>query len=192
MSSFSESARIRGKLAAFLAVGLCICAVWSQAAALGPKGKGKSKKDIDVLFSPNGGCTARIVKEIGRAKDAIRLQAFFFTSEPIADALVDAHERGVRVVAIFDKSQEKQRYSRLRILRRAGITVKIDAKHATANNKIILIDNKTIMTGSLNFTKAAEEKNAENLLIIKGYPRLFAEYLDNFERHLEHSRDYSG
>lgn len=178
----------------FAAVGLCILVVWSQHnVAFGAKGKGKRKKSsIDVLFSPDGGCTDRIVKEISRAKETVRVQAFFFTSEPIADALVEARERGIEVIAIFDKSQEKQRYSRLRILRRGGVTVRIDAEHATANNKIILIDDRTIITGSLNFTKAAEEKNAENLLIIKGYPQLFTKYLTNFENHLEHSRGYSG
>jgi phosphatidylserine/phosphatidylglycerophosphate/cardiolipin synthase-like enzyme len=50
----------------------------------------------------------------------------------------------------------------------------------------------TLITGSFNFTKAAEEKNAENLLVIKGDPELVKKYRDNFEEHLGHSERYEG
>jgi len=72
----------------------------------------------------------------------------------------------------------------------AGIPVFIDDKHRIAHNKIILIDEATIITGSFNFTKAAEEKNAKNLLIIEGKPKLMAAYLRNFKEHREHSHEY--
>ena len=173
-------------------VGVAVWGLWGQSsAALGPKGKGKKTK-VNVLFSPNGGCSKRLVREIENAKRTIRVQAFFFTSEPIADALIEAKKRGVEVEMIIDKSQEKQRFSRWRVLRRAGIPIYFDREHATANNKIMLIDHHTVTTGSMNFTKAAEEKNAENLLIIKHHDKVFEKYLANYERHLDHSKRYSG
>ena len=66
----------------------------------------------------------------------------------------------------------------------------IDAEHAIAHNKVILIDGGTVITGSFNFSKAAEERNAENLLVIRD-TGLEAKYLANFELHRQHSRHYA-
>jgi phosphatidylserine/phosphatidylglycerophosphate/cardiolipin synthase-like enzyme len=71
----------------------------------------------------------------------------------------------------------------------AGIPTHIDSAHAIAHNKIMIIDKETVITGSFNFTKAAEEKNAENLLIIKS-KELAAIYIDNWYKHKQHSEGY--
>jgi phosphatidylserine/phosphatidylglycerophosphate/cardiolipin synthase-like enzyme len=76
-------------------------------------------------------------------------------------------------------------------LRRAGVSVYFDGEHATANNKIVLIDRRTVITGSYNFTKAAEERNAENVLIIKGEEDVLDRYLANFKAHRDHSSKHS-
>ena len=68
----------------------------------------------------------------------------------------------------------------------------IDSKHAIAHNKIMIIDRNTLITGSFNFTKSAEESNAENLLILKGNKTLVARYIENFEMHKGHSEEYVG
>ncbi len=60
------------------------------------------------------------------------------------------------------------------------------------NNKVLLIERATVITGSFNFSKAAEERNAENLLIIEGRPELASAYRANFEEHLEHAEPYAG
>jgi phosphatidylserine/phosphatidylglycerophosphate/cardiolipin synthase-like enzyme len=147
---------------------------------------------IEVLFSPHGNATEAIVRELGIAKKDVLVQAYSFTSAPIAKALVDAYKRGVRVTAILDKSQRTQRYSSATFLNNSGIPTYIDDKHAIAHNKIMIVDGTTLITGSFNFTKAAEDKNAENLLVIKGDPGLVKKYLTNFEEHLEHSERYEG
>jgi len=77
---------------------------------------------------------------------------------------VDTHKRGVKVVAVLDKSNETEKYSAATFLVHAGIQPLIDDQHAIAHNKVMVIDSATILTGSFNFTKAAEERNAENLL----------------------------
>ncbi len=151
-----------------------------------PKNRGR----IDVLFSPNGGCCDRIVREIESAKKHIRVQAHFFTCKEIAEALVEAAERGVKCELIVDRSQTGQRWAKLPMLARGGVKIHVDKEHATANNKIILIDKSTIITGSYNFTRAAEEKNAENVLFIKNYDELFDAYLENFEKLKEATRPY--
>ena len=145
----------------------------------------------NVCFSPNGNCTAVIVEQIDNAKSEIYVQAYSFTSAPIAKALVNAHKRGVKVEVILDKSQKKERYTSATFLSNAGIPTYIDSIHAIAHNKIMIIDKEIVITGSFNFTKAAEEKNAENLLILKS-KELANQYLMNWSKHKNHSDSYSG
>jgi phosphatidylserine/phosphatidylglycerophosphate/cardiolipin synthase-like enzyme len=80
-----------------------------------------------------------------------------------------------------DKSQQTDRYSVITFLRNAKIDVWIDRKHAIAHNKVIIVDGAVVITGSFNFTKAAESKNAENLLVIRD-AALARQYLENWER----------
>jgi phosphatidylserine/phosphatidylglycerophosphate/cardiolipin synthase-like enzyme len=145
----------------------------------------------EVYFSPDGGCTEAIVNEIRHAKSEIYVQAYSFTSAPIAKALVDAHKRGIKVEVILDKSQKRERYTEATFLTNAGIPTYIDSVHAIAHNKIMVIDKEFVITGSFNFTKAAEEKNAENLLILKS-KELASQYLMNWTKHKNHSDSYSG
>ena len=152
----------------------------------------KSTGTIDLYFSPRGGATAAVVREIDGAKREILIQAYSFTSKPIAQAIVKANRRGVKVVAVLDKSQRKERYTEADFLAHMRIPTFIDDKHAIAHNKIIIIDRATLITGSFNFTKAAEEKNAENLMIIKGNKPLVSRYVQNFELHRAHSVRYGG
>jgi phosphatidylserine/phosphatidylglycerophosphate/cardiolipin synthase-like enzyme len=165
---------------ALLAIGLLIsCAVNTQL----------REERTQVYFSPNGGATQAIINEISNAKTEILVQAYSFTSSPIAKALVDAHKRGVKVEAILDKSQRKETYTEATFLANMKVPTYIDDKHAIAHNKIMIIDKETVITGSFNFSKAAEEKNAENLLIIKS-KELANVYIDNWMKHKEHSEPY--
>jgi phosphatidylserine/phosphatidylglycerophosphate/cardiolipin synthase-like enzyme len=144
---------------------------------------------VTVFFSPNGGCTTAILSEINNAKSEILVQAYSFTSAPIAKALVEAHKRGIKVQAILDKSQRTAHYTSASFLANSKIPTYIDDRHAIAHNKIMIIDGTTVITGSFNFTKAAEEKNAENLLIIKS-GELAKLYVENWKNHKEHSGPY--
>jgi phosphatidylserine/phosphatidylglycerophosphate/cardiolipin synthase-like enzyme len=146
---------------------------------------------VEVHFSPSGGCTEAVVKEIDAAKKTILVQAYSFTSAPIAKALVDAHNRGVDIRVILDRSQRTEKYSSADFVLHAGIPIWIDAKHAIAHNKVMVIDGETVITGSFNFTTAAEQHNAENLLVIRS-PELAKTYSDNWRAHLGHSERYEG
>ena len=152
----------------------------------------QAEQDVKVLFSPKGGCTEAIVEQINSAKTSVDVQAYSFTSVAIAKAITDAHSRGVKVRAILDKSQRTERYTSATFLLNHDVPVFIDDKHAIAHNKIMIIDGETILTGSFNFTKAAEESNAENLLIIRNHADLVSAYQKNFQEHLSHSSAYSG
>jgi len=144
---------------------------------------------VSIYFSPKGGAQQAIVNAINQAKESIYVQAYSFTSAPIAKALVDASQRGVKVEVVLDRSQRKATYTGATFLKNEGIPVWIDDRHAIAHNKVMIFDGATVITGSFNFTKAAEEKNAENLLIIRdsGLAKL---YMENWERHRVHSEEY--
>jgi phosphatidylserine/phosphatidylglycerophosphate/cardiolipin synthase-like enzyme len=141
-----------------------------------------------VYFSPKGGCQDAILKEIKAARREVLVQAYSFTSEPLTHALIDAKKRGVHVEVILDKSNEIERYSDLHIFMEQGLPPLIDGHHPIAHNKIMVIDKRTILTGSFNFTNQAEHENAENLLILKGNPDLVKVYRDNFFAHKAHSK----
>lgn len=113
------------------------------------------------------------------------VMAYGFTHADIAKALVEAHKRGVQVAVILDRSNSTAKYSEATFLANNGIPVYIDSQHPIMHNKVMIIDGRTLITGSFNFTKAAE-KNAENTLIIRS-PELCREYIDNWQLHREHS-----
>lgn len=145
---------------------------------------------ITVAFSPKGGATQAVVDAIRSAKERIWVQAYSFTSAPIAQALVQAHGRGVKVIAVLDKSQRTANYSEADYLANHAVPTYIDDQHAIAHNKIMVIDGDTLITGSFNFTKAGEKSNAENLLIFRGNPALVDLYAQNFQHHRAHSTEF--
>ncbi len=141
---------------------------------------------VRVYFSPKGGCTEAVVRELEKARRSVYVQAYSFTSAPIAKALVEAKRRGVLVIVLLDKSQRTEKYSSATFVKNEGITTLIDDKHAIAHNKVMILDESTVITGSFNFTKAAEDSNAENLLVIVDRV-LAAKYLTNWRSHAAHS-----
>ena len=148
-----------------------------------------SQESIQVHFSPGGSPTAAIVKTLDNASKSVLVQAYSFTSAPIAAALKRAHDRGIVVNVILDKSQRSERYTSATFLRNTGISVWIDRSHAIAHNKVMIIDENIVITGSFNFTKSAEERNAENLMIINSR-QIAGEYIANWEKHRAHSEKY--
>jgi phosphatidylserine/phosphatidylglycerophosphate/cardiolipin synthase-like enzyme len=147
---------------------------------------------ISVFFTPGDKITNEIVAALGQAKQAVLVQAYLFTSAPIGQALVNATKRGVHVQVILDSnSKTNDKYSSADYLAHNHIRCFLDDAHAIAHNKIMIIDGETVITGSYNFTKAAEERNAENLLIIHD-PAVASKYVTNWRLHQAHSPKYEG
>ena len=148
-----------------------------------------------VCFTPGGQCTRLIIEEIEGARHTILVQAYSFTSAPILSALKAAHARGVAVEVIVDKTSARpspsgSRYSAATYLTNAGIPVWVDSKVAIAHNKVMVLDGATVITGSFNFTAAAQNHNAENLLVISD-PALADENRENWQRRRAISTPYS-
>lgn len=131
-----------------------------------------------------------IIREIDLAKKSIQMQAYSLTSKPIAEALTRAKMRGVNITVLADKSQKHERYTQINNLKKAGLLVYIDEKPAIAHNKIIIIDEETIVGGSYNFSNSAEKRNAENVTIIKN-KEFAALYAANFKKRLAASTIYT-
>ena len=171
------------KLAFILLLVQCFCGFSEE------EEKGLPQKaTIEVFFSPKGGCTKAIIEQIDKAKESIFVQAYSFTSQSIAQALRNASKDNVKVQVVLDKSNKDAKYSVADYLS-SNMTTLIDARHQIAHDKIMIIDSKIIITGSFNFTKSAEEGNAENLLIINS-PELAKKYIENWNKHAEHSEPF--
>jgi phosphatidylserine/phosphatidylglycerophosphate/cardiolipin synthase-like enzyme len=145
---------------------------------------------IAVYFQPGGGATAAIVKEIHAAKANILVQAYSFNSAPIAKALVEAHQRGVKVSVLLDKSKvSEEKDSQAGLLVRHGVPTRLDGSHHAAHNKVMILDGQVVITGSFNFTKHSERENAENLLVIRD-KALAEKYAANWKLHAEHAEGF--
>src|ERR1035438_4154538 len=173
-------AKLKLACALGLGVGLLLAGCGPQASI--PQG-------VQVYFSPKGGATEAVVNALDQATNSVLVQAYSFTSAPIAKALVDAHRRGINAQVILDHSQRTEKYSEADFLKHSGIPTLIDAQHPIAHNKIIILDGYLVLTGSFNFTRAAEEHNAENLLVIND-PVLAKQYTANWHAHEQHAEPY--
>lgn len=136
---------------------------------------------FQVCFSPDGNCEKVVIKAINTARKEILVQSFELTSQTIADALIKAHHRGVAVRVLCDKSQCQTTYSRIPQIKAAHIPVTLDRTAGLSHNKVMIIDNNRLLTGSYNWTVGANTRNAENLLVIHD-PSLIKAYKDNWHR----------
>ena len=157
----------------------------------GPAGHGPWDTSWAVYFSPNGGATDAIMEAIRSAQQTILLQAYLLYSTRLAGALVLAHQRGVQVHVILDAHAQPHDPPVQAVARLlgAGIPVALDARHAWAHDKVMILDGAIVITGSYNWTVAAEQENGENLLVIRD-PRLARVYTENWRRHAHHGTPY--
>lgn len=144
--------------------------------------------DARVCFTPGEDCTGMLVTEIATARREILVQAYGFTNPAIAQALADARRREVAVSVILDGGAlgQKAGSAVAQQLAAAGIHILVDGDHAIAHNKVMVIDGSTVVTGSFNFTRSAQSRNAENLVILHD-ETLAGRYAANWHRHADHS-----
>lgn len=144
---------------------------------------------VEVVFTPGEDAAGKVISSIRQAHRQVLVQAFSFTHEGIARALLEAHRRGVEVRLIADREQtERMERGQVPGLASAGVPVWLDGNHQSAHNKVMIIDGSTVITGSFNFTNAAQHRNAENVVMLSGNAGLAEAYSKNWQRHLEHSK----
>ena len=131
---------------------------------------------FDTGFSPNGGSLPLVLKGINSAKVSIHVAAYSFTSKPIAEALLSASKRGVDVKVVADEKSNSGKYSATTYLANNHLQVKLDGNYPIFHHKFMVIDGTTLETGSFNYSAAAANKNAENVLVLWNVPDIAASY----------------
>lgn len=138
--------------------------------------------NVSVCFTPPSKCGNFIVEQIKQAKQSIYIQAYGFTSKKIIDALIEAKNRGVEIEIILDRSNfHKKKQNVIKLLESNQIKIYQDKVAGIAHNKVMIIDNTTVITGSFNFTDNADKKNAENVIVLHD-SNLAQQYYDNWKK----------
>lgn len=133
-------------------------------------GTGEEKQvqrvEVENYFAPEDQVAAQVIAEIEGAQERIRFMAFTFTSDEIADAMLERARAGVVVQGVIESRNTGGEYSEYQRLQAAVHDVLPDGNPYVMHHKVIIIDDATVILGSYNFTASAEEDNDENLLII--------------------------
>ena len=153
----------------------------SGAFVMHPKVTLSDGTQIFTHFSPENDIMASLLREIGSAKKSIHFMAFSFTQDELGSAMRDRFEAGIEVRGVFEERQISQ-YSEYESMKAAGLPVVQDGNRRAMHHKVIVIDEETVITGSYNFSKNAEKRNSENLLIIKANPDIAQTYLAEYNR----------
>jgi phosphatidylserine/phosphatidylglycerophosphate/cardiolipin synthase-like enzyme len=156
---------------------------------IGEENDGQQERQVEVdnYFAPEDEVAAQIIAEIGQAQSRIRFMAFVFTSDEIADAMLERAQAGVVVQGVMEKRNAEREYSEYERLRVAVHDVLPDANPYIMHHKVIIIDDVTVILGSYNFTANAENNNDENLLIIHD-PEVAALFVAEFGQVYEQAR----
>jgi phosphatidylserine/phosphatidylglycerophosphate/cardiolipin synthase-like enzyme len=144
---------------------------------------------IEVYFSPDDGVSRQLVDLINGARQSVNFMAFSFTSDDLAEALLGRYDAGVDITGVMEASQvASNNGSDYERFLEAGMYVSLDGNPNQMHHKVIIIDGKTVVTGSYNFSRSAEEKNDENLLVIHS-PEIAAIYMEEFQRILSQAQE---
>jgi phosphatidylserine/phosphatidylglycerophosphate/cardiolipin synthase-like enzyme len=167
---------------------LCLCFLLTSPAQPAPIATPlPPQATIEAGFSPKGESLHIILKAIKSAEEAVLVAAYSFTSKPISEALRDAHRRGVKVQVVADKKGNSSQYSAVTFLANQGVPVRVNSRYAIFHHKFMVIDGRHVQTGSFNYSAAAVEKNAENVLLLRDVPELAGMYARNWEKYWRES-----
>ncbi len=179
MSATGRTA-VRAAVAALLAAVL-----WAGTAAASRDVPGSGT--VELAFTPGDAIDARIVAAIDGAQREVLVLAFSFTQQRIARALIAARERGVAVEILADRTQTRETpHGVVPLLAAAGVPFWLDGNFAAAHNKVVIVDadaaHAVTITGSYNFTAAAQKRNAENVVIFRDQAEVAQTYRGYFRR----------
>lgn len=136
---------------------------------------------VEVYFSPEDGVAKHVLQRIAAARRSIQFMAFSYTADAIAEAMVGKAQTGISVQGVFESQNARGTGADFNRLKQGGVNVLEDGNCYIMHHKVIIIDERTVITGSYNFTGSAEHDNDENLVIVDD-PTVAKTYLDEFER----------
>lgn len=178
----------RRKIAVQLFGGLCAVVLALTLTPAQASERFAAQGEVEVAFSPRDDVESLIVGLVGSARRSLQVQAYVFTSRRIADAMVAAHRRGVKVAVLADAQMNRRGGGKaLPRLLAAGVPVALETRYSAAHNKVLIVDAEgpgcALLTGSYNFTWSASNRNAENVLILRNHCAVAQAYRSNWLRH---------
>jgi phosphatidylserine/phosphatidylglycerophosphate/cardiolipin synthase-like enzyme len=145
---------------------------------------------VQALFAPEDGVAAKIAERIGQSTSQIRFLAFSFTHDGMGKAVLDRARAGVAVAGVFEKTGSETRFSEYGVMKQAGLDVYQDGNPYVMHHKVFVLDERTTVFGSFNFSDSADRDNDENALIVDD-PGFAAFYLQEVDRMLTLARNPS-
>jgi len=136
---------------------------------------------VEVYFSPEDGVAKHVLQRLNTAKRSITFMTFSYTEDKISDAMIAKVKAGLAVRGVFESQNAGGTGSDFNRLKQGGVDVLEDGNCYILHHKVIVIDERTVLTGSYNFIGSAEKDNDENLVIVDD-PNLARAYVDEFER----------
>ncbi|HEY3228025.1 MAG TPA: phospholipase D-like domain-containing protein [Roseiflexaceae bacterium] len=136
---------------------------------------------VEVYFSPEDGVAKHVLQRLAAAKRSIHFMTFSYTADAISDAMIAKVKAGLAVRGVFERQNAGGSGADFNRLKQGGVDVREDGNCYILHHKVIVIDARTVITGSYNFTGSAERDNDENLVIVDD-PQLARAYLDEFQR----------
>ncbi len=140
-----------------------------------------NSSEVDIYFSPADHFKDKLISLINSSTSKIYFMIYAFTDQDVADALIDAKNRGVEIKGVFDEDFNYSQYSKYDYLKTAGVDVKLDGGSFLLHDKVMIFDNKRVVTGSYNFTISANSENAENSLVINN-EKIYKLYEEEFNK----------
>ncbi|MCC6298902.1 MAG: phospholipase [Anaerolineales bacterium] len=144
---------------------------------------------IWVIFTPEDAALEQaIIPLVNAAQFEIRFLAFSFTDYPLASAMIQRFQNGVSVAGVYERVGSDTDAAEFDTLHCAGVSVRRDENPSFMHNKVIIVDQRYVVTGSLNYSTNAEESNDENVLMLDN-PEIARLYLQEFDRIWSRSSD---
>ena len=153
-----------------------------------PIGADTNRVEAEAWFSPEDDCVGRIVDLLSVAKQTVDICVFTITDNRIAETILRAHERGVRVRVISDDDKAFDKGSDIGHLRSRGVECREDNTQHHMHHKFAIFDHQLLLTGSYNWTRSASLNNEENFIIsgdprlLKVFARMFGKLWEDFGR----------
>ena len=121
---------------------------------------------VEVFFSPGHDCEDHTVAAIDGSLSEIEVDVYSINNARIVQALVAAHQRGVKIRILTDRTQAAGKSSKVLELIAAGIDVRVHSKNKIEHNKYGVFDRKLAINGSYNWTQPASDSNSENCALM--------------------------
>lgn len=147
---------------------------------------------VQVGFSPEGSARALVLETIGSAQHSIQMLAYAFQAPDVMQALVDAKQRGVDVRVVIDEKRNRGKASKaaMDFVTRNGVQLRTNSHFHIHHDKTVIVDGRTVQTGSFNYAPSAETANSENVVVIRGMPEVARQYVEHWQSRWDLGKPY--